>query len=47
MNCPKGTRKDSSEKVIHPIAQLECLYTNTQSVGNEQEELEVTVQVGM
>lgn len=47
VNCPRGARKDSSEKVIEPIAQLKCFHTNTQSMGNEQEALEVTVQVGM
>lgn len=35
----------SSKKVMQPIAQLKCLYTDTGNMGNKQEELETTVQL--
>jgi len=33
----------SNKKVTWPTAQMKCLYTNTHSMGNKQEELEATV----
>lgn len=32
------------EKVVKSIAQLKCIYTNAHSIGNNQEELEATVE---
>jgi len=40
---PRGNKRCSSMKVTWPIAQMKCLYTNTHSMGNKQEELEATV----
>lgn len=37
LNCPKGSCKDSSEKVTLPIAWLKCLYTSACNLGNKQE----------
>ena len=45
VNRPIGIRKDSSKKVMWPIAQLKCLYTKARSMGNKQEELEAMVQL--
>lgn len=45
MNHNIEIRKDSSKKVMWPIAQLTCLYTNTPSMGNKQEELEAMLQL--
>ncbi|OPJ66568.1 hypothetical protein AV530_016604 [Patagioenas fasciata monilis] len=39
----KGIKMCSSNKVTQPTDQLECLYTNTCSMGNKQEELEATM----
>jgi len=39
----KGIKGLSCRKVTRPAAQLKCLYTNAQSLGNKQEELEATV----
>jgi len=39
----KGNKGCSSVKVTWPTAQMKCLYTNTHSMGNKQEELEATV----
>ncbi|PKU29035.1 mitochondrial fission process protein 1 [Limosa lapponica baueri] len=33
----------SPKKVAQPTAQLKCLYTNTRSMGNKQDELETTM----
>jgi len=40
---PKGNKGCSSMKVTWPTAQMECLYINASSMGNKQEELEVTM----
>lgn len=39
----KGIKELSSRKMTRSAAQLKCLYTNTRSLGNKQEELEATV----
>lgn len=44
MNHPIGIRKNSSKKVMVPIAQLKCLYI-VACRGNKQEELEAMVQL--
>ena len=40
---PMGNKVRSSVNVTWPTAQMKCLYTNTRSTGNKQEELEATV----
>ena len=45
VNRPIGIRNDSSKKVMRPIAQLKCLYTNACNMGNKQKELEAMVQL--
>ncbi|PKU29698.1 adaptin ear-binding coat-associated protein 1 [Limosa lapponica baueri] len=37
-------RPSCTKKVVGPVAQLKCFYTNARSMGNKQEELEATVQ---
>jgi len=39
----KGKKGCSAMKVTRPTAQMKCLYTNTRSMGNKQEELEAIV----
>jgi len=41
--CSRDMWKGSSRKVICPEAQLECLYANAGSMGNERGELETVV----
>jgi len=43
---PKGNKGCSSVKVTLPTAQMKCLYMNTNSMGNKQEELEATMLLG-
>lgn len=37
LNCPRGSCKDSSEKVTLPIARLKCLYSSPHNLDNKQE----------
>lgn len=46
VNFPKGIRNSSSKKVTWLTAHMKCLYTNTHSMGNQQEELETIEQLG-
>jgi len=39
----KRNKGCSTKKATRPTAQIKCLYTNTHSMGNKQEELEATV----
>ena len=43
--CPGGVREGSSDKAMRPIAKLKCLYTNSRSMGNKQDELETMAQL--
>lgn len=45
VNCPRGIRQGSSQKMKMWTAQLKCLCTNAHSMGNKQEELEALVQL--
>jgi len=38
----KGNKGCYTKKVTWPTAQTKCLYTNTHSMGNKQEDLEAT-----
>jgi len=40
---PKGNKGCSTKNVARLTTQMRCLYTNTCSIGDEQEELEATV----
>jgi len=44
-NSHIGIRASPPIKVAGSIAQLKCIYTNACSMGNEQEQLEATVQL--
>jgi len=39
----KGKKGCSATKATRPTAQMKCLYTNTRSMGNKQNELEAIV----
>jgi len=41
MKHPKGNKGCSSVKVAWPKAQIKCLYMNTRSMGNKEEQLEI------